>query len=331
MSKLLGFLLGVLLAATSVTPAQAIESPKCNDLGYERMYGTSGGCLMAFSDKAIDRFGMSSNPSLFTCPLGRDSVLYVYLPNAPKTGQLDGLGRVKFEFTYFNDCSTWPNALTFELFLTDKEGKIYPIKEVKNSQVGRKCSVSMDCFPYSYFVNEVSGDFDVSSLVVEGYYKFSLKVSRDLSVATPSEKLMAGQGQSALMEFSNQLWFKNPIQAPKPTPTPTSSSKFCSESQVYSVIYAAKTNSSLTKVQVSALSKFLKTKPKNCTRGEKIWFIECVGSYSTNKDKDLALTRAKKVCSEAKKVSPKAEIFSSAKPKQSINLWVDVKAYYRGE
>lgn len=328
MNKFFAVLLGVLLSVTSVTPAGALESPKCNDLGFERIYGTSGGCLVSVSDKATTTGGRSLNPPFVTCPGGRDSVLYVYFPNAPKSGQLDGLGRVKFEFTYFNDCSTWPNALTFELFLTDKEGKIYPIKEVKNSQVGRKCSVSMDCFPYSYFVNEVSGDFDVSSLVVEGYYKFSLKVSRDLSVATPSERLMAGQEQSTLMEFSNQLWFKNPIQAPKPSPTPIS--KFCSESQMYRVIYAAKTKSSLTKVQVSALSKFLKTKPKNCTKGEKIWFIECIGSYSTNKDKQLAQTRAKNVCLEAKKVFPKARISYTAKLKYSINLWVDVKAYFQG-
>jgi hypothetical protein len=254
--------------------------------------------------------------------------LYVYFPNVPKTGQLDGLGKANFEFTYFNDCSTWPDALTFELFLTDNKGTIYPIREVKNSKSSRKCSVYSDCWPYSYTVNEVSGGFDVSSLDVEGYYKFSIKVSRDLSVATPSEKVRAGQEQTMLMEFSNQLWFKNPVGAPKPEPTPTPT--FCRESTSSLVKYLPNTKSSITKLQISALSKFLKTKPKNCTNGEAIRLIDCIGSYSTNKDKQLAQSRAKTVCLEAKKLSPKAQISYTAKLKHSINLWVEVIAYSQG-
>ncbi len=320
-------LLSAIVAAVPLTPTQAVESPKCNDLGYERLYGNSGGCLMSFSDKAYERYGLAFNPDIITCSFGRDSISFIYFPQVPKSGQLDGLGKVSFEFDYFNDCSTWPGAITFEAFLTDVNGSKYPLGEVGSILQYRDCPVSSSCFPYVFGVNEARGEFDVSGLRVEGYYRFSIQVKRDLTTATPSERYSAGQEKNMLVEYSNQLWLGSPKKAPKPIPSPAVPD--CRASKDMNLLFSANSPLAITQAQRSKIAAFLKAVPKSCTNGEAIKLVECIGSYSTNKNRSKVETRTKNSCAAVKKMYPKSTTFVSVKKNYSIDNWVTITAYYQ--
>lgn len=322
-------LVTALLLGQLNSPAQAqpAESPKCNDLGYERLYGSSGGCLISFSDKAYVRSGIAFNPEIVTCSYGRDSIQFVYFPNVPKSGQLDGLGKVSFEFDYFNDCSLWPGGLAFEAFLTDVNGNKYSLGEVENTLKYRDCSAGSSCFPYVYGVNEARGRFDVSQLNVEGYYKFSIQIKRNLATATPSEKSLAGQEKNMLVEYSNQLWLGSPKRPTAQTSSPTVAD--CRASKSMNFMFGRTSPMTLKKAHQAKLRTFLRVAPSNCINGETVKIVECIGSYSNNKDKPKVQTRTKNSCGAVKKLYPKSRTVVSVKKNYSIDSWVEITAYFQ--
>jgi len=322
---LIGVLAIFLLLSAPLTTVQASETPKCNDLGYERLYGTSSGCLMAVSDRATITGGKALNPPFVRCNGDTDSAGPVYLPKVPKSGQLDNLGKVRFEFTYYNECSTWPDAVSFEAYLTDINGKRYPLGTLTNKPDWRDCSIYLDCWPSVYLANEVSGELDTSTLTAEGYYKLSLLVKRDLTIATESEKFLAGTEVNMLMEFSNQLWLGSPKQAPKPEPK----IQYCRESKSVTLIATSQSRVTINEAERNKIRSAFRSLPKKCVNGESIQMIECKGTFSSTKSQPKALLRARNACVAAKKLYPKATTFASVRKSSSLNLWVDVTAYYQ--